>query len=69
MNNLIEWSAQNYFDVLYEFGYDAHTKGIHKGFWLIVLIFKLISRLIHVLTGGHIDLLLADYVLLLRKKR
>lgn len=65
--NLIKWAKQNGFTIVYEDAYDSHTDNLYKVHKFSVTLFRAVNGLVLSLTRGKTNLLLADYVLLLRK--
>jgi SAM-dependent methyltransferase len=67
LKNLVDAGTSSGLKVVFEKAFDAHSAGlapVYKPFLGIVNIF---TKFVKAVTGGRIDLLLADYVVLLQK--
>ena len=65
---LLESAASLHLSVVYDNAYDAHSESLAGWYKPFVGLVKVFTRWIETLTGGKVNLLLADYVVLLRKE-
>jgi SAM-dependent methyltransferase len=66
-SNLRKFAMRSGLAVLFERAYDGHSKGLHARFQPLLGMANYLTRSIEWATDGRINLLLADYVLLLKK--
>ena len=67
LRNLVKAGAQDGLQVVFEKAFDVHSAGLRRGYKPLLGAVNLFTHSIEVATGGRINLLLADYVVLLKK--
>ncbi len=68
LRRFVFWARRHHFEVVFKRAYDGHSQGIHPRYRFFVKTARFVSRLTELLTRGRVNLLEADYVLLLRKE-
>jgi SAM-dependent methyltransferase len=69
LKNLVAAGTSSGFEVVFEKAFDVHSVGLRPAYKPLLGVVNLFTRFVKAITGGRIDLLLADYVLLLKKAR
>ena len=67
LKNLVAAAASYGFKVVFEKAFDVHSAGLRTGYKPFLSVVNLFTRCVEVVTAGRINLLLADYVVLLKK--
>lgn len=67
LKNLVDAGSSLGLKVVFEKAFDAHSAGLSPAYKPLLGIVNLFTRMVKSITGGRIDLLLADYVVLLQK--
>jgi SAM-dependent methyltransferase len=68
-NNLLKFAVASNFKVVFNKAFDAHSDGLHPRYKLLLRMIHYLTRCIELATRGRINLLLADYVVLLKKEK
>jgi SAM-dependent methyltransferase len=67
LKNLVKAGSSSGLKVVFEKAFDVHSAGLRPAYKPFLGVVNLFTRLVKGITGGRIDLLLADYVVLLKK--
>jgi len=67
LKNLVDTGSSLGLRVVFQQAFDAHSAGLSPVYKPFLGIVNLFTRMVRGITGGRIDLLLADYVVLLQK--
>jgi hypothetical protein len=67
LKNLVDAGSSLGLKVVFEKAFDAHSVGLRPGYKPFLGLVNLFTKIVRGITGGRIDLLLADYVVLLQK--
>jgi SAM-dependent methyltransferase len=68
LNRMRETAERSSLKILFSKGYDAHSGGLHPRYKPLIGVVKHLTRWIELATGGRTNLLLADFVLVLKKE-
>lgn len=67
LKNLVAEGSSSGLTVVFEKAFDVHSAGLRPAYKPLLGVVNLFTRFVKAVTGGRIDLLLADYVVLLKK--
>jgi SAM-dependent methyltransferase len=69
LKNIVKTGHSSGFEVVFEKAFDVQSATLRPAYKPLLGVVNLFTRFVKVLTGGRIDLLLADFVVLLKKSQ